>query len=144
MLKIILLSFFFILTSGLVIGQTTTETPATETTEDFKNVLSVVEVEASFPGGLDAWRAYLQKNLKVNIPIKRKAPAGVYTVVVKFVVSKEGIISDVVSETNHGYGMEQEVIRVIKAGPKWTPAKQNKRFVNAFRRQPITFVISDK
>ena len=144
MLKIIFISFFFTLTCGMVIGQTTTETPATTSTEESKNVLSVVELEASFPGGLDAWRAYLQKNLKVNIPIKRKAPAGVYTVVVKFVVSREGIISDVVSETNHGYGMEQEVIRVIKAGPKWTPATQNRRFVNAYRRQPITFVISDK
>ncbi len=37
--------------------------------------------------------------------------------------------------------MEDEAIRVIKRGPKWTPAIQNGRNVNAYRKQPITFVV---
>lgn len=62
---------------------------------------------------------------------------------VKFIVSKDGSISDVQAETNFGYGMEKEAIKVIQKGPKWTPALQNGRHVNAFRRQPITFVVSE-
>ena len=43
--------------------------------------------------------------------------------------------------TNHGYGMEEEAMRVIKKGPKWTPAVQNGRSVKAYRKQPITFQV---
>ncbi len=103
-----------------------------------------VEVEAEFPGGASAWRSYLQNNLNAGIPAKKKAPAGTYMVVVLFIVDKSGKISNVKAETNHGYGMEKEVVRVIKKGPNWTPALQNGKIVKAYRRQPITFVVSEE
>lgn len=59
-------------------------------------------------------------------------------------MGKDGTISDVAAETNHGYGMEQEAVKIIKKGPKWTPAIQNGRNVNAYRRQPITFVVQEQ
>jgi protein TonB len=40
--------------------------------------------------------------------------------------------------------MEEEAMRVIKKGPNWTPAQQNGRFVNAYRRQPITFQVQEE
>ena len=52
---------------------------------------------------------------------------GTYTTIVIFIVDKEGNISDVKALTAHGFGMEEEVIRVIKNGPKWIPAIQNGR-----------------
>ena len=103
-----------------------------------------VEIEAAFPGGADAWRNYLIKNLKANVPIKKKAPAGMYMVVIRFIVSKDGSITAIEPETSHGYGMEAEVMRIIKKGPKWIPASQDGRTVNAYRRQPVTFVVSEK
>ena len=72
------------------------------------------------------------------------APAGTYTVVVQFVVDKEGNMSDVKALTSHGYGMEDEAVRVIKKGPQWKPAIQNGRNVKAYRRQPITFQIEEQ
>jgi protein TonB len=63
---------------------------------------------------------------------------------VQFIVDKQGNISDVKALTNHGYGMEEEAIRAIKRGPKWTPAIQNGRNVNAYRKQPITFVVAEE
>ena len=108
------------------------------------NAFPNVEVEASFPGGPESWRKYLLKNLDIDIPIKNNAPAGAYRVLVKFLVSKDGTISDIQAETNHGYGMEEEVIRIIKKGPNWIPATQNGRDVKAIRHQPITFLISEK
>ena len=60
-------------------------------------------------------------------PVDNGAPEGTYTVYVQFVVDKEGNISDVKALTNHGYGMEEEAVRVIKKGPNWTPAIQNGR-----------------
>ncbi len=103
-----------------------------------------VEIEAEFPGGASAWRNYLQNNLNADIPGKKKAPAGTYMVVVLFIVDKNGKISNVKAETNHGYGMEKEVVRVIKKGPNWIPAMQNGKIVKAYRRQPITFVVSEE
>ena len=100
-----------------------------------------VEVESEFPGGKDGWKQYLVKNLKSSVPVNNNAPIGIYQVVVRFIVSKEGKISDVAAETNHGYGMEEEVIRILKKGPDWLPAQQNGRKVNAYRRQPVTFVV---
>jgi periplasmic protein TonB len=81
------------------------------------------------------------KNLNPNVPADNKARRGRYMVVVRFIVAKDGSISEVVAETNHGYGMEKEVVRVIKIGPKWTPAMQNGNVVKAYRRQPITFLV---
>jgi protein TonB len=70
--------------------------------------------------------------------------SGTYQVIVKFIVSKDGSISDVQAETKHGFGMEDEAVKIIKRGPKWTPALQNGRNVNAYRRQPITFVVEEQ
>jgi protein TonB len=112
--------------------------------EDESKVFEKVEVEAEFPGGLSAWQRYLQRNLNSNAPIDNGAPPGSYTVIVQFIVDKQGNISDVKSLTNHGYGMEDEAIRAIKRGPKWTPAIQNGRNVNAYRKQPITFVVAEE
>jgi protein TonB len=64
-------------------------------------------------------------------------------VVVQFVVDKEGKISDVKAMTSHGFGMEEEAVKVIRKGPNWVPAVQNGRNVKAYRRQPITFVVSE-
>ncbi|MFT3676571.1 MAG: energy transducer TonB [Chitinophagaceae bacterium] len=109
--------------------------------EDENRIFEKVEIEASFKGGESAWRKFLERNLNGNVPIDNGAPEGVYTVYVQFVVSKDGSISDVRALTNHGYGMEQEAVRVIKKGPAWTPAVQNGRAVNAYRKQPITFQV---
>ncbi|MEK7225808.1 MAG: energy transducer TonB [Bacteroidota bacterium] len=107
-------------------------------------VFEKVEIEAKFPGGDEAWRKYVENNLKAETPVLYGAPAGSYTVIVQFVVDKDGNISDVRAVTKHGYGMEGEVIRVIKKGPKWIPAFQDGRNVKAYRRQPVTFVVTDE
>jgi len=123
-------------------GTQVVEVPKVE--DDEGKVFNKVEVEAAFPGGEGAWRRYLEKNLDPNAPIDNGAPQGTYQVIVKFIVSKDGSISDVQSETKFGYGMEAEAIKIIKKGPKWTPALQNGRNVNAYRRQPVTFVVSEQ
>jgi protein TonB len=108
---------------------------------DENEIFTKVEIEAGFPGGVAAFRKYLENNLNGNTPVENDAPRGAYTVIVKFVVSKSGAISDVTAETNLGYGMEQEAIKIIKQSPNWTPAQQNGSIVNAYRRQPITFLV---
>ncbi|MGH2553615.1 MAG: energy transducer TonB [Chitinophagaceae bacterium] len=109
--------------------------------EDENRIFDKVEIEASFPGGDGKWRQYLERNCNGQVATDNGAPEGTYTTMVQFVVDKEGNISDVKALTNHGYGMEQEAMRVIQKGPKWSPAIQNGRQVKAYRRQPITFQV---
>lgn len=107
------------------------------------DIFTKVEVEAAYPGGTGAWRNFLERNLRPDVPIENGANPGTYNVVVQFVVDKDGNVSDVKAITNLGNGMEGEAVRVIKKSGKWTPAIQNGRQVKAYRKQPITFVVQD-
>ena len=110
--------------------------------EDENKVFEKVEVEASFKGGEREWRKYLESNLDQNVPVKNGCKPGEYTVVIQFIVDKEGSVSDVRALTNHGFGMEEEAMRMIKKGPDWVPAIQNGRQVKAYRKQRFAFVIT--
>jgi periplasmic protein TonB len=123
-------------------GSVAVEAPIAKPVEEDK-VFTKVEIEAEYPGGQGAWGNYLRKNLNANAPIDAGAPPNTYTVIIKFIVSKDGSISEVTPETSLGYGMEEEAIKIIKKGPKWTPAQQNGNVVKAYRRQPITFVVAE-
>jgi hypothetical protein len=100
--------------------------------------------EAEFPGGKDAWITFLTQNLKINTPIKNHAPVGIYQVIITFIVDKNGRVSNIKSETNFGYGMEDEAIRVIRKSPRWNPLILLGKIRNVYRRQPVTFVVTDK
>jgi periplasmic protein TonB len=123
-------------------GSTVAVVPQKE--DDEGKIFTKVEVEAGFPGGDAAWRNYLQKNLNTEVPADNGAGEGTYTVIVKFVVSKDGSLSQIECETDPGFGVCQEAIRVIKRTKNWTPAIQNGRNVNAYRRQPITFLVQSQ
>ncbi|HZF63616.1 MAG TPA: energy transducer TonB [Chitinophagaceae bacterium] len=112
--------------------------------EDENKIFEKVEVEASFPGGDAGWRRFLERNVNGQVASDNGAPTGSYTVVVQFIVDKQGNISEVRPLTKHGHGMEDEAVRAIKRGPKWVPAIQNGRNVNAYRKQPITFVVQSE
>jgi hypothetical protein len=103
-----------------------------------------VEIEAEFPGGNAGWIAFLQKNLKADVPVNNGAPIGKYTVMVQFIVNKDGAVSNIKPLTSIGYGMEEEVVRILRKSGNWTPAVQNGRPVKAYRKQPITFVVEDE
>lgn len=106
-------------------------------------VYTKVEIEATYPGGREEWTKFLRANISSKVPT-RKAPVGTYQVIVRFIVGKDGYLSEVTPETNFGYGMENEVIRLIKKSPKWIPASVNGKPVPAYRRQPVTFVVAAK
>jgi periplasmic protein TonB len=115
-----------------------------EKKEDPNEIFTKVEVDAEFKGGEMAWKKFLERYLNPNVPIDNNAPDGTYTVYIQFVVSKDGTISDIRATTNHGYGMEKEAIRVIQKAPGWKPAIQNGRNVNAYKKQPITFRVTNE
>ncbi|HVE60677.1 MAG TPA: TonB family protein [Chitinophagaceae bacterium] len=109
-----------------------------------EKIFEKVETEASFVGGIQGWRKFLETTLNPDMPVKKKAPAGMYRVMVQFIVDQKGKISDIKALTSHGFGMEEEVIRVLRKSPRWLPAVQGGRKVKAYRQQPISFSITEK
>ena len=118
------------------------EAPKTQE-EDYDKEVKTVQIEAKFPGGSSAWSKYLERNLNSNAPVDNGAPPGNYTVIVSFLVDKNGNISEVQALNDPGYGTSEEAVRVIKKGPAWTPAVQNGRNVIYRQKQSITFQVTE-
>ena len=112
--------------------------------QDYDKEFTSVQVEAKFPGGQDAWRKFLERNLNNQTPADNGAASGNYTVTVSFLVDKDGNISQVQSLNDPGYGCAAEAVRVIQKGPKWIPAIQNGRNVIYRQKQNITFQVTDQ
>jgi len=104
-------------------------------------IFTRVEIDAKFDGN---WEKFLLRNLNPQTPIDNNAPAGNYTVTMQFVVDIDGTVSDIKALSNLGYGLEQEAIRVLKKATKWEPAIQNGRKVKAYRKQSITFQVTEE
>ncbi len=82
--------------------------------------------------------------LSLDLPVNKGAPPGKYTVVISFIVDKEGALSDIKAENDPGYGTAEEAIRMIAKGPSWIPAKQNGLKVIYRHKQSITYLVSEE
>ena len=111
--------------------------------EDEDKVFTKVEIEASFPGGDGGWTRYVKKAIEGNMDeLTEAGQSG--TCRVRFIVSKDGSVSSVEALTMKGSKLAEVAVNAIRKGPKWTPAQQNGRMVNAYREQPVTFTIQDQ
>jgi protein TonB len=146
-MKYVIIHFLFICSVLKSYGQDSSKidhhSPIVDTSKSLSrdSVLSKVDVQPDFDGGRKAWMEFVAKNLNPNVPVDNKAPKGAYTVIIKFIVYDDGAIDKLEALTHHGYGMEQEVIRILKLTPKWKPAMQNRKIVNSYRKLPVTFVV---
>ena len=89
-------------------------------------------------GGLQAYADYLERNQQYPTQALRDGKEG--TVNVTFVVEKTGVISNVAVQQPLDPALDAEAIRLIKGGPKWTPAEHKGGKV----RQRVTVPISYK
>ncbi len=117
-------------------------TPSDPGHQDNK-VFTQVETPAQFPGGQDAWRMYLRKNLNLATPVAEGWDAGIYKIMVQFMVEKDGSIRNIRTLNYTGSKTAAECIDLIKNGPKWTPALQNGHVVISYREEAISFVIAN-
>jgi len=118
-------------------GKGVIEAPKKDET-DYDQTFTKVEIESDYPGGQGAWMRYLNKTFRYPEQAVEQEIQG--TIVVQFIVDKEGNVSDVEAISGPtGGGLREEAVRVIKKSGKWTPAIQNGRQVKSYKKQPITF-----
>ena len=100
-----------------------------------------VEIEPSVDKA--EWSAFLRKNLQpfIESAATNGIKAGTYIVNLKFIVDKGGNLSNFTALNDPGYDLAKKVLSMMKDAPKWKPALQNGRPVNAYHTQPVTFVI---
>jgi antitoxin component YwqK of YwqJK toxin-antitoxin module len=104
-----------------------------------EEVLTKEKNNATFIGGEEVWKDYLAKELNTLLPFDNGAPKGEYVVFVSFTVDKDGTVSNIMPTTKHGFGMEEEAVRVIQKSGKWTPATIYGKAIKSHRLQPIQF-----
>ncbi|MCR5888644.1 energy transducer TonB [Hymenobacter sp. J193] len=90
-------------------------------------------------GGMEAFAQYLSD--KQNYPTAALQRGTQGTVVVTFVVEKSGVVSHVEPQQPIDPDLDREAVRVIKEGPKWTPAQNRGEKVRMRVSIPITFQI---
>lgn len=110
---------------------------------DVSPVFTTVEVLPVFNKVDNGWARYLERSLDRDLPKRRGAPAGQYTVMVSFIIDKNGKVQNVKSLNDPGYGSAEEALRVIEHCPNWIPAKQNGLAVNYTMRQAIVFMVAE-
>ncbi len=108
-----------------------------EKEEEEEMIYTFVEEDASFVGGEEALYAYLNKNLQYPELARESNITG--TVVIKFVVEKDGSITKASILREIGGGCGKEALRVVKNMPKWKPGKQGGRAVRSEFTLPVQF-----
>jgi len=98
-------------------------------------IFTYVEQMPTFANG-DV-NAYLSKNIQYPAAARENNISG--RVIVNFIVSEDGSISDVTIVRGIGGGCDEEAKRVVAGMPKWKPGKQNGRPVKVRFTLPILF-----
>ncbi len=101
-------------------------------------IYTTVEQKAEFPGGMRALYAWLSENMVFPQPSIENGVQG--RVVVRFVVGRDGRITDATVITSLDPFCDKEALRCIKAMPRWTPGKMNGVAVNSYYVLPIQFM----
>ena len=111
------------------------DSSATKEDEDWMGV--IIEESPSFPGGEGALYDFIEKNLQYPEAAREAHVTG--TVVVSFVVEKNGTIGNVRIIRDLGYGCGEEAVRIVKMMPKWNPGKQSGIKVRSEFTLPVQF-----
>ncbi len=111
-----------------------------EEEEEDAEVFYIVEDMPLFQGeGLEGFRSYIQG--KINYPPMAMENGISGTVYVNFVVNKKGQIAQITIMRGVDPSLDNEVLRALKAAPKWTPGMQRGKPVNVSMSMPVKFIL---
>jgi TonB family protein len=103
-------------------GTTTTSTTVTNTKKDEEAPVYVAEVMPKFQGGdLADFRNWLSNQMVYPPTAKDKKIQG--KAVVKFIIEKDGTVSNIETISSPDQILTDEVVRVLKLSPKWSAGK---------------------
>lgn len=99
------------------------------------DVYNMVDQSAKFQDGYNSIIKFVKENIKFPAEAQENNVHG--KLMVSVVVEKDGSLSDIKIKKGLGYGLDEEIVRIIKMMPKWQPAQHKGKAV----RQSQTIVI---
>lgn len=93
-----------------------------------------------FIGGIEALYEFLQKNLEYPQSARENNVQG--TVLIEFVVERDGSVSNVKVAAPLFPACDQEAVRVVQKLPKWKPGMQMNKPVRVYYNLPIKFTFN--
>ena len=116
------------------------DTAASVAQDDDDKPIVNVQKKAQFSGGSDTLRKYLRENLTYP---EEALDAGIQgTVIVSFIVRKDGTLDNVEVERSVDPSLDEEAVKVVESMPNWVPAQVDGRAVSSFYRLPVIFRLS--
>ncbi len=124
--------------------------------QDGMEIFKVVEQMPRFPGCEDIgddmaekkncadkkMLEFVYRNIDYPEQAQKQGIEGI--AVVRFVVNKDGSISNPEIVRSIGGGTDQEVLRVVNAMPRWVPGKQRGETVNVEFLLPVRFMLDEE
>lgn len=104
---------------------------------DDDDVYDAVEEMPEFPGGQAKLLEFLARNVRYPVKAQEKGIQG--TVIISFVVGKDGNVTEPKVLRSLDPLTDAEALRVISAMPKWKPGKQNGKPLRVKYNVPIQF-----
>lgn len=111
-------------------------------TPDDEKAFTEVEQMPVYPGGEEALMKFLTTN--VHYPTSASELGIEGRAIIRFIISKTGVVSDVEVISSLNPACDQEAIRVISMMPKWKPGRQNGRDVAVYFTLPIKYQLSKR
>jgi periplasmic protein TonB len=102
--------------------------------------LHTAEFMPEFPGGLEALKKFLLKNIRQPDDLQ---PGEKIVVRASFIVARNGSIEQMKIINSGRADLDKEVLRVIGKMPSWKPGVQNGHEVSVYFNLPVTFVGAD-
>jgi protein TonB len=108
-----------------------------ETQNDDSLPYTFVEEMPEFPGGPDSLNAYLSREIQYPPVAKNNGIRG--TVLVEFVVEKDGRVTNAKVKVPLFPECDKEAVRGVMSMPKWKPGKNMGKPVRCYYQVPVTF-----
>lgn len=118
--------------SGIGTGISKGDAPSTHDA-----IYEFTEIDAEFPGGEEALIRYLKN--KIVYPDASLENGITGTVLIRFVVDEEGVVSQFKIIQSVNAELDNEALRVLRRMPRWSPAKQGGQLVKIYKDIPIVF-----
>lgn len=105
-------------------------------------IFVAVEQNAEFPGGMAALMKWLNSNIRYPEAAQQNDVQG--RVIVKFVVEKDGSVSQAQIVKGVDKDLDKEALRVVNKMPKWQAGKNNGVAVRSYFTLPVTFKLQQQ
>lgn len=102
-----------------------------------ETVYTLTEKSPEFPGGMGALFQFIKANTKYPQTAQKQKASG--TVLLKFIVEKNGSISGERILYGDREDFKQEALKLVKLMPLWQPGSQNGKPLRTFMTVPVKF-----